>query len=116
MAIDMDDRDRCHSLLTRRAFVGLVGNGIGVVALGGLIRFLEPNDFKFSRPPGAMVEEEFLSLCIRCDKCRKACPWDLISPVPLAKGIVNAGTPIVIGECRHCWLCIPVCPTRALRQ
>ncbi len=112
----MGDRGNPDSLVTRRAFFGIVGNGIGVVILGGLIRYLEPNDIKFSRPPGAVIEEEFVSLCIRCDKCRKACPWDLIHPVPLTRGIIDAGTPIVIGECRHCWLCIPVCPTRALQQ
>lgn len=112
----MDDGEKPEPLLSRRAFFGLVGQGVGVVAIGGLVRFLEPNHFKFDRPPGAVIEEEFLSLCIRCDKCRKACPWDLIVPVPISEGFIDAGTPIVHGNCRHCWLCIPVCPTGALRK
>jgi ferredoxin-type protein NapG len=111
----MSNRDKLDSLLARREFVGLMGQGAVVVALGGLIRFVEPKEFRLIRPPGALVEEEFLSLCIRCDKCREVCPWGIISPVPLTQSVISAGTPILQGDCRHCWLCIPVCPTGALR-
>jgi ferredoxin-type protein NapG len=115
MTIGTGDQDRPNSLLARRAFVVLVGQGAMVVALGGLIRFIEPKGFRLIRPPGALVEEEFLSLCIRCDKCREACPWGIIAPVPLTESAISAGTPILQGHCRRCWLCIPVCPTGALR-
>lgn len=115
MAIGIGDRERRDALVPRRAFVKLVGEGVIVVALGGLIRFFEPNEFKFIRPPGALVEEEFLSLCIRCDKCAKVCPWGVIRPVHITEGVINAGTPILQGHCRRCWLCIPVCPTGALQ-
>jgi ferredoxin-type protein NapG len=110
----MGHRDRLNALLSRRAFVGLVGEGALVVALGGLLRFIEPKD-KFIRPPGALPEEEFLSLCIRCDKCRKACPWGLITPVPLTESVISAGTPRLPWHCPHCNRCISVCPTGALR-
>jgi len=111
----MGDRDRLNSPLTRREFVGLVGKGAIVIALGGLIRFLEPKD-KFVRPPGALPEDEFLSLCIRCDKCRDVCPWGDITPVRLTESVIGVGTPrLRRGYCPRCWKCIPVCPTGALQ-
>ena len=116
IAIGKDDRDWFHSPVTRRAFVGLAGQGAVVVALSGLIRFFEPKGFRIIRPPGAVIEEEFLSLCIRCDKCREACPWEIIRPILLTESIISAGTPILEGHCLRCWLCIPVCPTGALLQ
>jgi len=111
--IGVGDRDRLTSLLTRRAFVGLVGKGAGVVALGGLIRFLEPKQ-KFLRPPGAVPEEEFLALCIRCLKCQKACPTRL-DPVLLTESVIAAGTPKRPTTCHLCLQCTYACPTGALR-
>ncbi len=35
--------------------------------------------------PGAVPEDEFLSLCIRYDKCRKVCPYGLVSPVLISE-------------------------------
>ena len=106
--------DKVNSFLTRRAFVGLVGEGALVIALGGLLRFMEPKD-NFIRPPGAVPEEEFLSLCIRCDRCREACPYGLISPVPITESVISAGTPRLRGYCPLCLRCVSACPTDALR-
>jgi ferredoxin-type protein NapG len=115
--MSMGDQDRLNSLLTRRAFVGLVGKGAMAVALGGLTRFLERKD-NFIRPPGALPEEEFLSLCIRCDKCREVCPGGLITPVLLTESVISVGTPrLRWGYCNveFCRRCSWVCPTGALR-
>jgi ferredoxin-type protein NapG len=106
--------NKVNAFLTRRAFVRLVGEGALVVALGGLLRFMETKD-KFIRPPGALPEEEFLSLCIRCDRCREACPYGLISPVSVTESVISAGTPKLRGYCPHCWRCVSACPTDALR-
>lgn len=115
MAIGMGDQDMPSSLLGRRAFVGLVGSCATVFALGGLLRFSGRND-RFIRPPGALPEEEFLSVCIRCDKCRAVCPHGLISPVPLTESVISAGTPVLQGYCPRCRLCIYACPTGALKN
>jgi ferredoxin-type protein NapG len=113
--MSMGDQDRLDSLLTRRAFVGLVGKGAMVVVLGGFFRFLGRKD-KFIRPPGALPEEEFLSICIRCGACREVCPSGVITPVLLTESVISVGTPRLIwGSCPRCMRCIPVCPTGALR-
>jgi ferredoxin-type protein NapG len=114
MAIGTGDRDRLNSLLTRRAFVGLVGKGALVVALGGFIRFLGRKD-NFIRPPGALPEEEFLSLCTRCLKCQEVCPWGDITPVLLTESVISVGTPRLRRNCPRCGRCIWACPTGALR-
>lgn len=127
MAIGIGEGDRPDSLLARRAFVGLVAKGAMVVALAGFIRFLGPKDRlirppgalprdRIIRPPGALPEGEFLSFCIRCNKCRDACPHGLIVPVLLTESVISAGTPKLKGYfCSDCRRCIPVCPTGALR-
>jgi ferredoxin-type protein NapG len=112
----MGDRDRLDSLLTRRAFLGLAGKGAIVVALGGFIRSLGRKD-SFIRPPGALPEEEFLSVCKRCLKCQRACRRGHIIPVLLTESVISVGTPRLRGPCDEpfCMLCNWVCPTGALR-
>jgi ferredoxin-type protein NapG len=110
----MGDPDRLDSLQTRRAFLGWAGIGATVIGLGGLIRFLGRED-RFIRPPGSRSEEEFLALCLRCDECRKACPYHLITPVTIAESLVSAGTPRIRWQCPHCMRCGPACPTGAIR-
>jgi ferredoxin-type protein NapG len=115
VTIGMGDRDKLDSLLTRRAFVGLMGKGVTVIALGGAIRFLGREDY-FLRPPRARPEVEFLSLCLRCDKCREACPQGLITPVLLTESVISAGTPrLRWWNCPSCMRCVRVCPTGALQ-
>jgi ferredoxin-type protein NapG len=108
-----------NSPLPRRAFLGLAGKAAIVVALGGFIRFLGRKD-RFIRPPGALPEEKFLSLCTRCPKCREVCPWGVITPVLLTESVISVGTPRLDfrkGSCigRRCRLCVWACPTGALR-
>ena len=110
----MGYQDRLSSLLTRRAFGGLVGKGAAAVAFSGLVAFLDLRR-ELIRPPGALPEEDFLSLCIRCDCCAKACPDGFITPVPLSESVVNAGTPRLFSYCLRCWRCTYSCPTGALR-
>lgn len=110
----MGNAEQKDAFLTRRGFLKLAGMGVSTLLLGGVLR-LRSGDEYYPRPPGARIEEVFLSLCQRCDLCREACPWDVIAPVPLSKSFINAGTPVLAGHCRYCGLCTNACPTGALR-
>jgi ferredoxin-type protein NapG len=101
-----------HARADRRDFVRLAGKGGLVVALGGLVRILEPRR-QFIRPPGALPEEDFLALCTRCGKCIEACRT-VIHPVLITESILAAGTPRLYGSCPQCGRCQWVCPTGAL--
>jgi ferredoxin-type protein NapG len=106
------DQDKSGLLVTRRSFVGLLGKGALVVPLGGLIRALQPEK-RFLRPPGAVPEAEFLSLCTRCGKCIEVCPR-IITPVDITESLISAGTPRLIMNCARCMRCNYFCPTGAL--
>jgi MauM/NapG family ferredoxin protein len=72
------------------------------------------------RPPGARLEKEFLSRCIACGECMKACPTNAINASQLSDGLSRFNTPKIvprIGGCEEkCHLCGYVCPTGAIRQ
>ncbi|MDR1183436.1 MAG: 4Fe-4S dicluster domain-containing protein [Coriobacteriales bacterium] len=48
---------------------------------------------RFIRPPGGQDEEHFLATCIKCDRCRSACPLSAVFAVGLEGGLINARTP-----------------------
>ncbi|MBU7015745.1 MAG: 4Fe-4S binding protein, partial [Theionarchaea archaeon] len=69
------------------------------------------------RPPGALKEENFLSVCVRCGECMRVCPSQGLRPVLLEGSLFDFYTPHLvprIGECQLCMLCWQVCPTGAL--
>ena len=68
------------------------------------------------RPPGAVAEHEFLSRCIRCQRCAEVCETDAILLAPRAAGR-TAHTPYIVAETSACDLCLAcgkACPTGAL--
>jgi MauM/NapG family ferredoxin protein len=77
------------------------------------------------RPPGALVEEEFLSRCIRCLRCAEACPNNAIVIHDGADSRQLQGTPIIHARRQACMLCnkiegpylrcTEVCPSGALQ-
>ncbi len=72
---------------------------------------------KYLRPPGALVEEEFLQACIGCGQCANVCPNKCISLFGLEAGIENLATPKITARAQACILCMActkVCPTDAL--
>ncbi len=72
---------------------------------------------QFIRPPGALKEETFLSVCVRCSECMRVCPSKGLRPVLLEGSFSTLYTPKLvprIGECQLCMLCWQVCPAGAL--
>lgn len=70
------------------------------------------------RPPGAVVEAEFLALCTKCDDCMKACPHGSIRKSDI-KSDPAYNTPVIIPSVKPCYLCddfpcIKACATGAL--
>jgi ferredoxin len=73
------------------------------------------------RPPGSLDEDRFLSRCIRCGQCMRACPSNIIQPSLFESGVQGLWTPSLnfrIGRsgCQvNCVACGQVCPTAAIR-
>jgi MauM/NapG family ferredoxin protein len=73
---------------------------------------------RYFRPPGAVDEISFLSLCTRCDLCAEVCPAHAILKAPPAAGLA-AGTPMIEPQRAACTVCADMpcaaaCPTGAL--
>ncbi|MCK9230404.1 MAG: 4Fe-4S dicluster domain-containing protein [Syntrophales bacterium] len=69
------------------------------------------------RPPGSLVEEEFLKFCARCHQCIEACPVNALHPAGFSDGMVNWGTPVLdFKKCIFCMECIRICPTNAIQK
>ncbi len=88
----------------RRAFLGLAGKALIIIALGGGLRLLEDKT-KITRPPTALKDEDnFLTLCNRCQKCMDVCPFHLVAPVLFSESLISAGTPkldLTRGTCTY---------------
>ncbi len=56
------------------------------------------------RPPGAVDETSFLSLCLRCDECVDACPHDAVHTYVPGSGELSM-TPVMRPERRACHMC-----------
>jgi MauM/NapG family ferredoxin protein len=73
---------------------------------------------RFFRPPGAVDELSFLSLCTRCNKCIDVCPPRALGKAPPTAGLAT-GTPMIDMTRQPCigcadMPCAAACPTGAL--
>jgi len=72
------------------------------------------------RPPGALPEETFLRLCLRCGACMQACPSNGLQPTYFLAGLAGIFSPVLVprrGPCEAgCNACGQVCPSHALRK
>lgn len=70
------------------------------------------------RPPGAAMEHQFTSLCMRCGNCLRACPTKILSLARLQHGLAGWLSPVVTYDTNYCLqscnLCTTVCPSGAL--
>ncbi len=102
-----------RSLLTAAAGGALLAPLVAAAPLSARQR----NDL--IRPPGAVVEEEFLRSCIRCGECMKVCIGGALHPDFLRGGTFSLWSPVLVarlGYCEYdCTLCGQVCPTGAIR-
>ena len=103
--------------ITRRGFLAAGAVGAVLVGAGGFGAVTRQADAAYVRPPGAVSNAELVAACNRCDRCLQACPYGIVTPVPLADNLVAYGTPMLSyrnGFCDFCMKCVDACPTGAL--
>lgn len=109
---------------------GFVASSIGVltastagIAAASVTRWTgarldQDQSFRPIRPPGSVLEEEFLQKCIRCAECFKVCPSDVLQPLGFQQGLEGLWTPHVVADwagcASSCNACGQVCPTGAI--
>ncbi|MDI6801707.1 MAG: 4Fe-4S binding protein [Thermodesulfovibrionales bacterium] len=75
---------------------------------------------KLIRPPGSLVEKEFLKRCVKCGECMKVCITNGLQPTLLEAGLEGIWSPMLVpklGYCEfRCTLCGQVCPTGAIKR
>lgn len=99
-------------------------SALGIFKLSALISSRARADIV--RPPGAVEEEYFNRLCIRCGICLEVCPTKAIVFTTFDDGIEVVDTPKIDpligpcefyrGRCEEIQLCSKYCPTGALQQ
>src|SRR3990172_4852978 len=108
--------------LSKRAFLitGLTGTAMTPFLKLNYTKNINKGKTSIIRPPGAVDEENFVALCIRCGECMKVCKTNGLHPVLLEAGIEGVWTPKLIpriGYCDYgCVLCTRVCPSGAIRR
>lgn len=109
-----------RELEKRRMFLRSVGAGITMVGLSlvGYYPILKKL-FNRLRPPGALVEDKFLSACIKCGQCVQVCPVEAIKLADGDEGF-GIGVPYIDARTQACDFscdavqCVLACPTGAL--
>ena len=92
--------------------------GITGVALLGYVPVLGQWS-KRLRPPGALLEKEFLSSCIKCGQCVQVCPVEAIKLADIDDGF-GLGSPYIDARKQACDFscdglqCVLACPTGSL--
>jgi MauM/NapG family ferredoxin protein len=77
-----------------------------------------PTEKALLRPPGALLEDEFLDTCVRSGACVNSCPAQAILPIH-RHDPDRAGTPYIDPDYQPCVVCetlecMNVCPSGAL--
>jgi ferredoxin len=105
-------------LATRRMFIA-VAAGLGFSLVAQKIVQARADDAPL-RPPGAIKEDDFTGLCLRCGNCIRACPSKIIHPDTGQSGVLGFLSPVVRYERDYCNEkcndCTTVCPSGALQS
>ena len=103
---------------TRRVFIA-VAAGLGCSLLAQKIGQARSGDAPL-RPPGAIREDEFTGLCLRCGNCVRTCPSKIIHPDTGQSGVLGFLSPVVRYKSDYCKedcnACTTVCPSGALQS
>jgi len=103
--------------LTRRDFLSFFGKTAILTSVASAIPFTLKQPITLRRPPGALEEQVFGIVCVRCGRCVSVCPQHIIRQVSPLENLSQAGTPVLIenGVCVLDFNCIEVCPSGALQ-
>ncbi len=105
--------------LSRRSLLTASVGGVLLAPLAAAAPLSTKSRNDLIRPPGAVIEEEFLRRCIRCGECMKVCIGGALHPDLLRGGAFSLWSPVLVarlGYCEYdCTLCGQVCPTGAIR-
>lgn len=80
--------------VSRRGFVAGACGVIGMAAIGGAGAAFGC-DQSLLRPPGGQNAVRLASLCVRCDRCRQACPRKVIESCGIEGGLASLRTPVL---------------------
>ncbi len=108
---------------SRREVLTNAAKAAGVACLAGLsltayVESARRAEAKALRPPGALKGDAFLSACVRCGLCVRACPFDTLKLAEIGDE-APLGTPFFVAREIPCFMCEDVpcakaCPTGAL--
>lgn len=107
-------------LPSRRVFCASLATGVTLAGLAHADILRQSTSEGLVRPPGSRPETDFLSRCLRCGACMKACPTGGLQPAWLQAGFSGMFTPFLeprSGACKpDCAACGTVCPTQAIHS
>ena len=103
--------------LARRSVLAM---GLGAAWAAVTMKFGRGEGREVLRPPGAIAEDRFPGVCVRCGNCVRACPTKIIQPDLGQGGVAGFLAPALSFEKGYCLetcrRCTEVCPSGAISR